>query len=197
MIKINLSNVQKQLDLSNIGGFDFSKIKIKAVIIFTFLIYIPDFFLIPSWEEKRETLQTEVNTKQVKNSSLKKKIAKSREFERQIKELKTQEEILGQKLVAVKKAINEKKNPWDLLYFFAKNVPNDLWIEKLDLNEAELKISGESLNYQSIGDLVNVMRSSVFIKDAKILSTSSKVRASDKRRIESFEVVFSIARFEP
>ena len=33
MIKINLSNTKKQVDISNIGGFDFTKMKIKAVLV--------------------------------------------------------------------------------------------------------------------------------------------------------------------
>ena len=59
-----------------------------------------------------------------------------------------------------------------------------------------MTIKGEALSYNSVGNFVNNLRSSVFIKDASIKSTTSKVRESDKRRVESFEIHFGIARFE-
>jgi hypothetical protein len=57
-------------------------------------------------------------------------------------------------------------------------------------------IKGEALNYGSVGTFLSNLRSSVFIRDASIKSTTSEVRASDKKRIEKFEVHFSLARLE-
>lgn len=196
MIKINLSNAKKQVDISNIGGFDFTKLKIKAVLLVIALIYVPDFVLVPMWEQERTTLNDEVSAKQAKLSNLKRKVAQSQDLERQIKELKAQEENLEKKLAAVKQAISEKKNVAPLLLYIAKNMPPELWIKSLDIQETEMIIKGEALDYVSIGNFVNSLKSSVFIRDANIGSTSSAVRESDKRRIETFEVKFGIARFE-
>lgn len=196
MIKINLSADKKQVNISNIGGFDFTKIKIAPTIAFIALVYLPDFVLTPIWEGEMETVNQEVNTEQANLTRLKRKIGQSAEFEKQIKELKAQEENLGKKLLAVKEAISEKKNPSNLLLYLAKNIPNDLWIKELDISVDSMTIKGEALDYASIGNFVNAFKSSVFIKDANIVGTSSKVRDIDKRRIESFEIKFGIARFE-
>lgn len=196
MIKINLSNAKKQVDISNIGGFDFTKLKIKAVLLVIALIYIPDFVLVPMWEQERTTMNDEVTAKQTKLSNLKRKVTQSQDLERQIKELKAQEENLEKKLAAVKQAISEKKNVAPLLLYIAKNMPAELWIKSLDIQETEMIIKGEALDYVSIGNFVNSLKSSVFIRDANIAGTSSAVRESDKRRIETFEVKFGIARFE-
>lgn len=196
MIKVNLSTGKKQVNMSNVGGFDFSRMKIKAVILAIVILYLPDFFLTPLWEEEIMTLTQEVNTKQGKASSLKRKVAKGGDFEKQIRELKAQEENLGQKLQAVKQAISEKKNPASLLLYVAKNVPNELWITDLTIEGESMTIKGEALDYTSIGNFVNNLRSSVFIRDANIVSTNSTVKEEDKRRIESFEVKFAIARFD-
>ena len=56
MIKINLSNDKKQVDISNIGGFDLTKLKIKPLLLIIVLIYIPDFLLVPMWK-RNEILQ--------------------------------------------------------------------------------------------------------------------------------------------
>ncbi len=196
MIKINLNNAKKQVDISNIGGFDFTKLKIKALLLVIAIIYVPDFILVPMWEEERETINQELIVKQGKLSGLKRQVAQSQDMDKQIRELKAQEENLGKKLTAVKQAISEKKNPSSILLYIAKNMPPELWIKELEINQEQMIIKGEALDYTSIGNFVNSLRSSVFIREANIASTSSAVRESDKRRIESFEVKFSIARFD-
>ncbi len=196
MIKINLSNTKKQVDISNIGGFDFTKMKIKAVLVVIILIYIPDFVLVPLWDEEREAANQAVQVKQSELTSLKRKVTQSQDLEKQIRELKAQEENLGKKLTAVKQAISEKKNPAPILLYIAKNIPSELWIKELVIEDEKMTIKGEALDYTSIGNFVNSLRSSVFIREANIAGTNSAVRESDKRRIETFEVNFTIARFD-
>ncbi len=196
MIKINLSNAKKSLDVSNVGGFDFTKIKIKAVLIVIILIYIPDFVLVPIWEEERSTLSSEMDAKRSKLSSLKRKVNQSQDLEKQIRELKAQEENLGKKLIAVKEAISVKRNPSSLLLYIAKNIPPEVWINELDINLDTMVVKGEAFDYTSIGSFVNSLKSSVFIKDANITYTNNSVQGAEKRRIESFEVVFKITGFD-
>lgn len=196
MIKINLSVGQKQLDISNIGGFDFTRLKIKAVIIACIIIYLPDFFLTPMLETEFNNRTQELSEIQSKSSSLKRKVSQSAALEKQIRELRLQEENLGKKLTAVKEAISLKRNPSNLLLYIAKNMPEDLWIKELLIDGETMLVKGEALNYTSIGNFVNSLRSSVFIREANIRSTTSNIRESDKRRIETYEISFMIARFE-
>lgn len=196
MIKINLSVAQKQVDISNLGGFDFTKVKIKAVFLAIIILYVPDFFLVPMWEDEFTQKNQELSTLQSELSSLKRKVSQSATLEKQIRELKAQEENLSKKLTAVKEAISLKRNPANLLLYISKNVPDDLWLNELNIDEQTMIVKGEALNYTSVGNFVNSLRSSIFIKDANIKNTTSTVRESDKRRIESFEIQFAIARFE-
>ena len=196
MIKINLSNEKKQVDISNVGGFDFSKIKIKALLLVIVIIYIPDFILYPMWEEEKTVATQEIDAKQARLSSLKRKVTQSEDLEKQIRELKAQEENLGKKLTAVKQAISEKRNPSSILLYIAKNIPAELWIKELSIDNEKMIIKGEALDYTSIGNFVQNLKSSVFIREANIVGTNSVVRKSDNRRIETFEVNFGIARFD-
>lgn len=196
MIKINLSTSKKAVDMTNVGGFDFTKLKHKALALVIAIIYIPDFTLVPTWEEEKLALNNELTNKQQELSKLRTKISQTGSLEKQIRELKAQEENLGQKLVAVKQAISEKRNPAPLLLYIAKNVPNELWIKELSLDNDVMIIKGEALDYTSIGNFVNNLRSSVFIKEANISATNSSVRETDKRRIESFEARFVVGKFE-
>ena len=196
MIKINLQTTSKSLDLTNLGGIDLTVVKIKALILVIILLYLPDMFLYPQFEQQI----VEVNEKiAAKNSELRKvnnKLNKGKEVEKQIKDLKNQEEALSKKLVAVKQAISEKRNPSALLLYLAKNTPENVWLNDMELKGDVLSVKGEALDYTSIGNFVNNLRSSVFIKEANIIGTNSQMREADKRRIETFEVKFVIARFD-
>ncbi len=182
--------------MTNVGGFDFTKIKIKLVAIAIAILYIPDFVLVPMWEEEMTQLNMELTAKRQELGALRSKVSKTSALEKQIRELKAQEENLSQKLVAVKQAISEKRNPSSLLLYIAKNIPKELWIKELVLENQDLVIRGEALDYTSVGNFINSLKSSVFIKEANIISTKSEVRENDKKRIESFEVKFLIGKFE-
>ncbi len=184
------------MDMSNLGGFDFTKLKFKAVLLAMVVIYLPDFFLAPVFEQEFADKTAEFSQLQSQLSSLKRKIAQSATLEKQIRELKAQEENLAKKLTAVKQAISLKRNPSNLLLYIAKNMPADLWIKELTIENDTMLIKGEALNYTSVGNFVNNLRSSIFIKEANIKGTTSTVRESDKKRIESFEIQFGIGRFE-
>lgn len=196
MIKINLSSQKKQVDISNIGGFDFTKLKIKAVLLVIALLYVPDFVIVPIWTAAEEEKAAELSQKQMTVAGLKRKVNEAKNYENQIKELKLQEEALEKKLLAVKEAISFKKNPSALLLYIAKNTPPDMWIKDLSIENDVLTIKGEALDYTSIGNFVQSLRSSVFIRDASVGQQSQYVREPDKTRIEVFDVRFGIARFD-
>ena len=174
---------------------DLTRLKIKPLLLVIALIYVPDFVLVPMWEEEIASLNQVASTKQTELSGLRTEISKSQDLEKQIRELMAQEENLGKKLTAVKQAISEKRSPAPLLLYIAKNIPKDLWLTFLDIEKNTMVIRGEALDYESIGLFVNSLKSSVFIKDSSFAGTSSEVRDSDKRRIEKFEVKFTIGSF--
>lgn len=196
MIKINLSPDRQQLNISNVGGIDFTKVKPKALLLVIALLYLPDFFVLPMWQESLQQKQQELQTLKTTLSQLKTDVNRAKDFEKQIQDLKTQEQSLGQKLVAVKEAINVKKNPAALLLYVAKNTPKNLWINELVIDKDLMTIKGEALDFKSIDDFNSSLKSSVYIKEANIVSTVSGVRESDKVRVETFEVKFAIARFD-
>ena len=196
MIRINLSASKKGKALAGLSGLDFSAIKIKAVGIAIVLLYLPDFTLIPMLASEKDNLQQVITTKSTELSRLSRKIEEAKVYEQQIKELQAQEENLSQKLVAVKNAISEKKNPASLLLYIAKHTPDDLWITSISIKGAEMTIKGEALSYPAVGNFVSSISDSVFIAGSNIVRTSNKLREADKARIEEFEVKFIIGRFD-
>lgn len=196
MIRINLSASKKGAALAGLSGLDFSAIKIKAVGIAIVLLYLPDFTLIPMLTSEKENLQQVISGKSSELNRLSRKIEEAKIYEQQIKELQAQEENLSQKLVAVKNAISEKKNPASILLYIAKHTPDDLWITSISIKGMEMTIKGEALSYPAVGNFVSSISDSVFIAGSNIVRTGNKIRETDKARIEEFEVKFIIGRFD-
>lgn len=196
MIKINLSIKNEGLDVSNFGGLDLTKVKIKALILVILIWYIPDFFITPVWESEVQEKNAQIQELKKKLAGLKAEVNRAKEYEKQIQDLKVQEQALGQKLVAVKEAISVKKNPSALLLYVARNTPKNLWISEMSLVDDVLNVKGEAMDYASIGEFVSNLRSSVFVTDANIVSTVSEARNEDKLRVERFEVKFTIGRYD-
>jgi Tfp pilus assembly protein PilN len=206
MIKINLSIEKQQFDPSNLLGIDITKVKIIPILATIFLYYALDSVVGSYLSTQLEGLNQIKDEKQDEFTKIKTLLIKLGNTSKQISELKAQEENIKQKRDAVREAIREKKNPTSLLLYLSKNIPEEVWIKELIINESTLKdsnsiisqliVKGESHDYASIGNFVNSFRSSIFVKEANITSTSSATRESDKRRIEVFEVQFTIARFD-
>src|SRR5690606_8600414 len=134
------------------------KLKIKAVALVIVLLYVPDFVIVPMWDQSYTTISNDLDLKRKEVAALKRKVNEAKNYENQIKELKAQEEALEKKLVAVKKAISFKKNPSALLLYIAKNTPPDMWIKELSIENDTLSIKGEALDYTSIGNFVQSLR---------------------------------------
>lgn len=196
MIRINLSASKKGTALAGLSGLDFSAIKVKAVGIAIVLLYLPDFTLIPMLTTEKDNLQQVIASKSTELNRLTRKIEEAKIYEQQIKELQAQEENLSQKLVAVKNAISEKKNPASILLYIAKHTPDDLWITSISIKGTEMTIKGEALSYPAVGSFVSSISDSVFIAGSNIVRTGNKLREADKARIEEFEVKFIIGRFD-
>ena len=197
MIKINLTQKKSGgVELSNVGGLDLTKIKYKAVLIAIVIYYIPDFFVGPYYDEIIATKNSELMNLNTQKRKLVGQVEQAKQLEKQIEELKLQEKLLIEKLTAVKQALAQKKNPAALLIYVAKNTPDELWIKNLEIENDTMKIQGEAFNYTSIGTFVANMKNSVFIKDTKMGATKTENREGDKRRVDSFEVSFSIGRYE-
>jgi len=196
MIKINLSVSTKQVDISNFGGFDLTRVKIKAVVLAIVILYVPDFTLFSFWDSELENKNNELSTLIAESNKLKSQVAQFSALEKQIKDLKEQEENLKKKLTAVKEAISQKRSPVQILLYIAKNIPQTLWLTELSLKGTTLLVKGEALSYMNVGEFVNSLRSSVFIRDASIKNTASIIKEDGKTRLETFEIQFELSRFE-
>ncbi len=198
MIETNLSISHKPTELPVVAGVDLNLVNIKLVVIVIVIgFFLPDMLITPTWQSDLSDIQNQVKTLNVENQKLTKEKSKYRYIEDQIKELQSQETRLKERLNVVRSIIKTRRTPLNILLYLAKNIPEDLWITKLEIKQDKFILDGKSLSFSSVGKFVGSLRNSIFFnKDLKMSSTKSEEDQKTGVRLETFGITASIARFE-
>lgn len=195
MIKINLLVGKKPLDITNVGGFDLSQINLKFLIIAILISYTPEFFLYSKFEEdiKKENEKLAVVDKKLRESN--KKVKSLQAIEKQIKALEVLDKQLQDKLNVVRDIIKINTNPVNILLYISKNIPEELWVKEITIENNVLRILGESKSPKSIGDFMDNLKNSIFFrKDVRL--PEFKTVTKDNIRTEDFTIEANIVSYE-
>lgn len=197
MININLSTQKKAVDITNVGGLDLSKIKIKFVLIAILLSYIPDFLVLPSLEQERAAAQENIDGLSAEVAKKRKQVRSLKGFDKQIQQLKRREQQLVEKLELVKTIISKKKNPWKVLEYVAKNIPPEIWLTEIYYEDDKMVFKGLSMDYTNQGVFLENLKRSVFFADNITYSkVDTEAMSSDMKKMAPFEITANIVRYE-
>lgn len=194
MININLSTAKKPVDLSNFGGVDLSKLKVKYVVLAIVLSYVPDFLVYPQWDEKLQQEQAKLEALNSEKSKLAVEVEALKDFDKQIEALNKQEEKLKAKLEVVKAILNKRQNPWEVLVYVAQNIPTELWLTSLQYEGKKLVFKGLSIDYTPQGIFLENIKKSIFFDKNVIYSKSETPPvAGAAKNLAPFEMTTSLA----
>lgn len=197
MISINLSTQKKAVDITNVGGLDLSKIKVKFVLIAILISYLPDFIILPSLEAERAAEQEKINTLTQEANKKRKQVNSLKGFDKQIQQLKRREQQLVEKLELVKTIISKKKNPWKVLEYVAKNIPPEIWLTEINYEDDKMIFKGLSMDYTNQGVFLENLKRSVFFADNITYSkVDTAAMSSDLKKMAPFEITANIVRYE-
>jgi len=197
MIEINLSPSKKSGSIANIAGMDLSLVNVKMVFIALLILFIPEGFLVDFYDSQ---IQENNNRVQILNKDFREVSNKVRglsNIQQQVDALKEQEEKLSQKLNAVKSIINKRSNPFQLLQYVTQNIPEDVWVTHISINDKNLLIKGHSKNWKSIGAFLENLKNSIFF--SKQITYSRPEGAPNEyrgQRVEVYEINATILRFK-
>lgn len=195
MIEINLSTKGKE-DISNFGGINWSLVNVKFSLLGIVLLYLLP-FVISSYFESDITLYENEQKELVKENRTKlSELRKYDSIKDQVRELEEQQEALKAKITVIKKIIDKRRNPFNVLKYISENTPDDVWLTELELDNEKIKLLGYSTSWKSIADFIENIKSSIFFNGN--VSYNKPEGATDKiknRRVESFEITTEIVGF--
>jgi Tfp pilus assembly protein PilN len=197
MIEINLIVGKKPFKMPTLMGIDLAILNLKMLAVAILISFIPGMFLEGGREEEITAANDEISTLQSSINKLEKKADENKTIQEQIDALNRQEKKLAERLGVVKEIIKLKKNPMSVLLYIAKNIPEDVWINSLELVDNTIVIRGAALSYKDIGVFVEILKNAVFFNKDMGMRNSKTVEAKDGMpRVEEFELGGTIARFE-
>ena len=198
MIRVNL--VPKKEDgFSGISalGVDLSQVNIKLVLLAIVLFYgakIP--FDLYAKGVLREKDQEKVVLEKEKNT-LQKKVDQYKEIEKQIQEIVAQGEKLQERKKIIENRLQSRKSPVRIMIYIAKNIPNDVWIEKLSISDDKINIEGETPAYKSISAFIEGLKNSVYFvgESLKFDGATTNIDKKTGMRTEKFKISGKVARY--
>ena len=196
MIKINLIVKKKELGKFSRLGLDFSKLKVKFVLLSVIIFYASSALLngyIKGVESKKDNELAALNKKM---QTLMKEISRNKEVEKKIEKIVSQEKMLHEKKEIIEVRVKERKNPSKIMIYLSKNIPEDVWIKKLTLKNDQIHMECVTSTYNSINTFVENLKSSIYFnKSFKLSSVKTEVNKKTGKRTESFNISGEIERY--
>lgn len=197
MIEINLSPSKKSTSITNFGGIDLSHINVKMMLFAFLFMYIPESFLVDYFDSQIAKSNAEFQKLNSELRKLNNKVRGMSNIQKQVDALAEQEKKLSQKLNTVKEIINRRQNPYQVMKYLVNNIPDDLWLESITLQNNTLTLLGYSKNWKSIGGYLEAMKNSIFF--AKQIEYSRPDNMSPEymgQRVEVFSIKTQVLRYK-
>jgi len=197
MIEINLSPTKKAGSITNVGGIDLSHINVKMMVFAFLFMYIPESFLVDYFDTQIAESNAEFQKLNTELRGLNAKVRGMSNIQKQVDALAEQEKKLAQKLNTVKEIINRRQNPYQVMKYLVTNIPDDLWLESITLDNNNLTLLGYSKNWKSIGGYLEAMKNSIFF--AKQIEYSRPEEMNQDymgQRVEVFSIKTQVLRFK-
>ncbi len=197
MIEINLSPRSKDNKLENLGGFNLSLINVKLTVFAFICLYAIDPFVSDYYETELAKIKTKQKTIKKKQRNITKKLRQLDDVKKQVEDLNKQETSLAKKINVVKKIVDKRQNPFKVLKYITDNIPADVWLTEVEVDDRNIKIIGFSRSWKSIGKFLQNLKSSIFFESNmsfdKPLGLETEYQG---QRIEAFEIKTTVVRFQ-
>ncbi|MBD64078.1 MAG: hypothetical protein CME62_02650 [Halobacteriovoraceae bacterium] len=197
MIEINLSPKQKNADITKVAGFDLSQLNLKMLLISIIVLYGVEPFVLDFFQSDIDAVDARLTKVQREQRSINTELRALESVKKQVEDLNKQEIALSQRVNAVKIIVDKRQNPFKIFKYIADNTPQDVWLFELELDDRTLKLQGYSKSWKSIGDFLENLKSSIFFEqNITFNKPDTKTNEINGQRVETFEIIAKVARFQ-
>jgi Tfp pilus assembly protein PilN len=196
MIQINLRSQPDQAS-AFLGGIDISQINFPLLIISVVVYSFMPGLVRDQFIDQQNKIKIKLDTLEAEKANIEKELEKVAAIEARLEKMKAQEESFNARLKVIQKVLDTKNNPMQMLHYIAKNVPSDVWLTEVKVENSLVEIKGNALNYDSIGKFIAQLKDSIFYdKNVFLENYTTKESEQEKTRYEEFFIKAAVARFE-
>lgn len=163
MIELNLLEKRKPFVVPTVMGVNPRDINIRMLIVAGVFWFLPDMLIVNYFDPQIESKQSEFAELVEKSKKIKDKVSEDKSVKGLLSAYKEQVEKLKQRSGQVDEILKARTNPKKLLEKIARSVPDELWIEKLNIKENnEIQIIGGAENSRAIGEFITLINDSPY-----------------------------------
>jgi len=162
MIKINLLPREEIKAVPNI------KREVFIIFLFYILLVLIGAYLIISINSQKTTLKKELQSAQ-------RELAKYKDIQKKLTDLKKQKEIIEQKIRVVSVLEKERKKAIEVLNALTANfLVNKMWFEELTLEGNQLSIKGIALGNETVAEFMERLKRTPYFQVVELIKTEKK-----------------------
>lgn len=171
MIKINLAK-RKTSSLSgpeskkgSVRKIDWDEIKEFPILKLGLAIaicYLTDTFFEKEMRAKVFALNTLYNQINQEKVQLNRKLVQAKGFEKVKEELERDEFILKSKIDTIKNLIDDRGDSPKMLVSLSKSIPDNVWLEKVDIEEQDMSLSGGAMTLSQVSDFIRELNNTAY-----------------------------------
>ncbi|CAD7771994.1 MAG: Fimbrial assembly protein (PilN) [Candidatus Methanoperedenaceae archaeon GB50] len=162
MIKINL------LPREEIKAVPDIKREVSIVFLFYILLILVGAYLFININGKISTLKKELQSAQIE-------LAKYKDIQKKLTDLKKQKEIIEQKIKVVSVLEKERKKAIEVLNALTANfLVNKMWFEELTLEGNQLSVKGIALGNETVAEFMERLKKIPYFQVVELIKTEKK-----------------------
>lgn len=191
MIKVNLIGQKKRRKLPTVLGVDLNTLNFKLIFLAYILGILGESYVQGMVEEQKSSIQTELANLKKANTKLQKEVKKYDNTREELQEYNDQVERLRERSRQVTAIINQKTNPKPVLEQIAKTLPEDVWLESLEITDGNrIRLTGASESYVSVGNFIMSANETTYFENLNLANTDVREEGQgvNSRRIETFVI---------
>jgi hypothetical protein len=197
MIEINLSPTKKAAGISNVAGINLSLINVKMMVIALLIWFIPEPIIISAMDDEINKHKMTFEKLNSEYRNLQGTIQGMQNIEKQVEALQEQEQKLAVRLDTVKQIINRRQNPFEVLKYVAENIPSEVWIESVEINDRSVILTGYAKTWKNIGEFLESIKNSIFFNGRADYQKPAEMKTEYMgQRVEPFLITTEISRFK-
>lgn len=202
MIRVNLlEEVTRRNTGAGLAASPLKHLNLKMLLVGIGVYYALDYGSEALWKWELEGYNTRIAALNKESDGLAQEVAKVEETKNLLTAYKEKLVDLQKRSLLVDQITSKKTNPQKLLESLAKNMPEDLWLTKLRIEDAAVSIEGMALVYKSIGDFMGRINATPYFAQSVSLADAQTVAAAEggpqDARLERFSLRGSIQTFDP
>lgn len=199
MIEINLVAQGKKFKMPTVLGVDLAVVNLKLLAMVSVLVFLGRSYFEDYTREERREMSRMMEELSAELRNLRSELQGSDSLREELENYNQQVERLKERSEQVRIIINQRSNPRLILETIARNLPEDMWIDRLNLEpNRNVSLRGGSESYSSIGNFIIEVNNTPFFTGLNLQSSNTEeiLEGGQTRRVEVFEIRGKVSSYD-